>query len=50
MAYMTAHDKREGADLRWPQDIGIRSCLGSPFHYALVDRSQLVHMVALIGT
>ena len=50
MIDMTSHYQRESSDTCRPQDIGIRSSLRSPFHRSLMDRPQLIHVVALIGS
>ena len=45
---MTTHHQREGPHLGRPQQVGVRGCLRPPFHDTLMDRSQLVHVVALV--
>ena len=48
MRYMSSHHQRKSSDTRWPQQIRIRSRLGAPFQHALMNRSQLIHVITLI--
>ena len=46
---MPAHYDGEGADLGGPEHIGVAGGFGAAFDDALVDRAELVHVVALVG-
>ena len=48
MADMPSHHQGEGSDLCRPEKVGVGRCLGTSLHDSLMDRSQLVHMVALV--
>ena len=50
MMMMASHHKRESADTRRPQDIGIAGCFRAALHDSLMDRAQLIHMVTLVRT
>ena len=50
MTDMTAHDQRKSSDLGRPQDVGIAGGFGSSFDNPLVDRSQLIQVIALVRT
>ena len=49
MAGMSSHDEREGADACGPEDVAVARRLGTALHCALVDGSELVHVVALVA-
>ena len=46
---MPAHDDGEGPDLGGPEHVGVAAGLGAALDDALVDRPELVHVVALVG-
>ena len=48
VAIMSAHDHGERADLGGPEHVGIAAGLGASLDDALVDRSELVPVVALV--
>ena len=50
MVHVPAHHQGERAHPGWPEDVGVRGGLRAALQDALVDRSQLVHVVGLVGT
>ena len=47
---MPPHYQGKGANQRRPQHEGVACGFGPSFHNPVVDRSQFVHVVALVGT
>ena len=43
-----SHHEGEGSDLCRIENVGVGRCLGSALENALMDRAQLVHVVALV--
>ena len=49
MMMMAAHYQRESANTSRPKNIRVAGRLGTTFHDPLMDRSQLIHMITLVG-
>ena len=50
MGYVPSHHEGEGSDPRRPEYVGVGCGLGSSLQGALVDRTELVHVIALVRT
>ena len=48
MTGMAPHHQREGTHTSWPEDIGVGGGLSTTLQRALMDRTQFIHMVALV--
>ena len=50
MIDVTPHDERKGSHTGRPKDVGIGCCFGTTFQCTLMDRTKLIHVIALVGT
>ena len=50
MGDVASHHKGESPHARRPEYVGIGRGLRAPLQHALVDGTQLVHVVALVGS
>ena len=46
---MASHNERERADTCRPKNIRVARGLGATFHHPLVNRAELIHVIALVG-